>query len=83
MNNLYRFLGWQGGTVHQLARELNVSVQDLLYKNKPSDCYTGTDYNLGTYWETCSLEHRLSVLLPKYKGNINYWLGVRDRITFE
>jgi len=70
---LYRFFGWQGGTVHQLAAATGLSVMDILY----SPIGEGKD-TLGGFSaiRTCGRDWRRDVLAPKHKGDLPYWHGV-------
>lgn len=75
--NLFHYFGWKGGTIHQIADETGVSVQDLLY-GEPSSNYLSSHYSHGACAnETCSLPYR--ILLSKrdeVKGDRDYWIGV-------
>ena len=75
--NYLKFLGWQGGTIHQIAQEFNCDVDTLLY-GTPEYTYTGSYYNQGMYATTCRLKYRLETLLPMFRGNVEYWLGVAN-----
>jgi hypothetical protein len=69
-------LGYQGGTIHQLAAETGVSVEDLLY-GVPSATYLSSDYSQG--WaagRTCSVDFNRTVNFPAHFGNKDFWLGV-------
>lgn len=67
------FLGWQGGTIHQVSDELDCDEGTLL---SAIGSKHDMDYIRGLYANTNPLEHRLNVLLPQYKSNLQYWLGV-------
>lgn len=77
---LYYYLGWQGGTVHQLANEIGLTVQQILYDEMPSKAETATrarDFSHGfSAVRTCDLNWRVTKLLPEWKGNVDYWYGV-------
>lgn len=74
---LMQALGYQGGTVHQICAEVGIGVDEFLYTEvHPSDKMMGDHWFMGTCFNTCSMEHRKLVLLPKYKGNLYFWLGV-------
>lgn len=77
---LCKALGWQGGTVHQVADELGIDTHSILY-GEPSATYTSSPYNLGLYWSTNSKEHQKEVLIPQNRGDIDYWLGVAHAIV--
>ena len=75
---LCKALGWQGGTVHQVAAETGVPVEVLLY-GKASAEYMNSDFSLGWFWaRTNSLQFNLSVQFPKRKGNHDFWIGVAE-----
>lgn len=78
--NLLAFFGWQGGTIHQIAKETNVPV-NVLISGKPSESFFGSDYSLGSIClETCSRPWRAH-LGNKRKGNVDWWLGVADAVS--
>lgn len=77
---LCKALGWQGGTIHQVAAETGCSVQDLIY-GQPSATHITSDHAGGWFSaRTCSLEHNRRVNFPANKGNLDFWLGVADGI---
>lgn len=72
--NLFKYFGWQGGTIHQIATMVGVHASDLV--NKPfefseSDNFPDADqlriqleiskYNLGKLWHTMSLQERMNL----------------------
>lgn len=71
--------GWQGGTIHQLAEETGLSVEDLLYTplrsmaNAPLNCELSHGWFAG---RTCTPEHNKVNVFPKYKGNVDFWHGL-------
>lgn len=70
---LCRVLGWQGGTIHQVAKEIGCSTHDILYGEPISQ---STDYVGGWFAaRTCSLEHNRKVNFPAARGNLQFWLG--------
>lgn len=74
--------GWQGGTIHQVSEETGVSVQNLLYAEAPKNPSLTSDYCLGWFaGRTCSTEHNKAVNFPKYKGNVDFWIGVAEGIA--
>lgn len=70
-----RALGWHGGTVHDLCRYLDIDVGLFLYGN-PDSTRTGSAYNHGLFFNTCSMKHRLETLVPAWQGSVDFWLGV-------
>lgn len=67
-------LGYQGGTVHDLCKELGIEVNVFLY-GSPNNTANGS-YIHGLYINTCGMEHRHNVLKRDYYGDLDYWLGV-------
>lgn len=65
----------QDGTIQQISAITGCSVNDLLHAS-PANTHTGSNFNLGLYWDTNGEEHKEKVLLPSMRGNIDYWLGV-------
>lgn len=73
----YDLLGWQGGTIHQVGHELGIRGSDLL-TTKPKDTATDSDYMKGQYaYSTCSHKWVHERLIPKYRGNLDFWLGYK------
>lgn len=62
-------LGWQGGTIHQVAKEINCSSTDIIYsdadRNHPS-------YKEGFY------AHNHGIVNRQRTGDLAYWLGVAE-----
>lgn len=89
---LLKAFGWQGGTIHQLAKETGCEVQDLLYGEPKFDYYGSSatlyrpsrDYLNGfSAAGTCSLDFNLSNNFPKNHGNLDYWFGVMGRLNID
>lgn len=75
---LFDLLGWQGGTIHQVAKELGFADTSILLYGKPEATHIcmDSDYMLGhSAYSTCSQEWVKERLLPKYRGNKDFWLG--------
>ena len=74
---LIQAFGWQGGTIHQLAEETGVGVQELLYGAFTDHNYLTSDYSNGWFaGRTCTVEHNIANVFPKYRGNVSFWHGV-------
>ena len=74
---LYNVLGWQGGTIHQVADELGIAVGSLLHGTFTQQ-HIGADhdYMKGQYaYSSCSTEWVRERLVPMYRGNLDFWLG--------
>lgn len=73
---LLYYFGWQGGTIHQLAKETGVAASDLLYKN---ESYPDPVIPLAGFSaiRTCDKDWRVNRLAPNHKGEWPYW---RDAI---
>ncbi len=77
--NLYEFFGWKGGTIHQIVDATGVDADTLLSPAQEGVTKdASTKYSAGGDWKTCALQWRLDVLAPTYRGDADYWLGVRD-----
>ena len=75
--NLFRYFGWTGGTIHQVAQETGVDVQSLLY-GEPSAAHMNSKYSNGACAsETCGLAYRAE-LAKSVKGDRDYWIGVAN-----
>ena len=81
LNNLYAYFGWQGGTIHQIAEATGCDSDELIYTvpDQMDVIRMDSDYSAGqSALATCDKEFRVSVLTPKRKGNLLFWLGVRN-----
>lgn len=67
-------IGWQGGTVHELCKELGLEVSKFL-THRPEYTCIGSSYYTGLYIDTNSIDHRKSKLIPMFRGNYDYWVG--------
>lgn len=71
---LMRAFGWMGGTIHQIAEVTGCDAHDLIYK--ASEEHTSA---WGAGWcayTTNSLEYNQEKILPAFKGNLQFWIGV-------
>lgn len=66
-------IGWQGGTAHQLCEYLGIDVNKFLWDEK--DLSEDSNYTLGLYCSTNSKGYINSYIVPKYKGDTQYWIG--------
>ena len=81
LNNLYAYFGWQGGTIHQIAEATGCDSDELIYTvpDQMEVIRIDSDYSAGqSALATCDKEFRVNVLAPKRKGNLLFWLGVRN-----
>lgn len=82
-SNLLAYLGWAGGTIHQVAEVTGVNCQDLLDGSKP--CGADPEPIRSRFLqgslasETCGLRYRLR-LVPMVRGDAAFWLGVGEAI---
>lgn len=63
-------LGWQGGTVHQVAQETGLSVHDIIYTKNVSD---EKEFDAG--WSALA-QGRIQEMKSEKQGNLAWWLGV-------
>lgn len=73
-------IGWQGGTVHQLCKELGLDVVKFL-KHEPEATHLGSDYSLGNVINTCSMKHRKEYSIPTWQGNYDFWVGAANSMA--
>lgn len=74
---IFNLLGWQGGTIHQLADVTGVDANSLLYGD-PGEMKicSDSDWMKGQYaFSTCSTEFVRNNLLSQYKCCKDFWLG--------
>ena len=75
---LCQALGWQGGTIHQVAAETGVDGHELIY-GEASTTAIGSDYCFG--WCAARTNEpafgRASVY-AQFHGNRDFWLGVGE-----
>ncbi len=69
-------LGWQGGTIHQIAKEFGCNVNDLLYANA-SDISQNSDYRAGLEHGKNKRQVELGIK-DLYFGVLDFWLGIGD-----
>lgn len=73
----YYYLGWQGGTVHQLSKEFGLTVSQILYDDLVQDGAAKSDFTGGWFGiRTCDRDWRVNTLLLKVKGNFEYFSGL-------
>lgn len=73
---LLNFFGWQGGTIHQIARETGVEVQDLLYADNPGNLRSNEGMSAA---RTCAKEYRAKFAVTR-RGDREFWIGVAHSI---
>lgn len=73
--------GWQGGTVHQVAAETGLTVQEIIETNRNQE-WIGEETSANGWFaaRTCSLEFNLKNNFPKNKGKLSFWMGVAKGI---
>lgn len=75
---LMRVLGWQGGTVHQVASATGLKVQTILRLDETqiTDLYQLEMYNSGYFW---AINGGKENNIPQDKrGYPLFWLGAMD-----
>ena len=67
--------GYQGGTVHDICKEVGLEVNDFLYGELRVGC---DDNACGWFaYRTCSLEfNQERNVKEQRKGDLQFWLGV-------
>lgn len=75
MTNLLAYFGWQGGTIHQLAKDTGVPSETLLY-GEPNR--KNRAYDLGIFSMRRTTVHFRVECAKHWKGNVDYWLGVAE-----
>lgn len=66
-------LGWQGGTVHQVANELGLDAHEIIYADASE---YNQDHKGGWFaYRTNSLEFNQRFKASE-RGNLQFWLGV-------
>ena len=78
---LCKALGWQGGTIRQVAAEIGCKAEDIL-NSSPTDMTLNTAYSRGWFaGRTCTVEFNRHTNFPPRKGNLDFWLGVADGLS--
>jgi hypothetical protein len=72
--NLLDYFGWQGGTIHQLAKETGIDVGTLLHVIPTNIPF---EYTMGLTARTMGLESRRKLAIER-RGNMFFWLGVAN-----
>ncbi len=79
LKSFCKALGWQGGTIHMVAKETGCTVNDLLdtqtHTVQDKDGYAG-----GTLWTLLGSKSK-EYIKTKTQGNIAFWIGVSDGIV--
>ena len=75
-------LGWQGGTVHQVAEATGLTAAQIINTDRMKE---GESHGNGfSAVRTCSLEFNRTVNFPARQGNLSFWMGVaRGQETLE
>lgn len=76
-------LGWQGGTITQVAEATGCDAYQLVNSEPEQTVGLNCDHSLG--WSaarTCSIDFNLRVNFPPMAGNLDFWLGVAKGIQF-
>jgi hypothetical protein len=69
-------LGWQGGTVHQVAQATGLTVSQIIDTNRHLSSIDGVPTAGGWFaMRTCSPEYRVARLFPENQGNLAFWMG--------
>lgn len=72
---LMKALGWQGGTVHQVARETGITVSQILDLHTFEHCVYNTPRRLG-YWDASQGKITAAPADLDASGLVSYWYGV-------
>lgn len=73
-----RAFGYQGGTVHDICKELQIDAHDFIYK--PAEEYSQAHKAGWFAYNTNSLEFNQENILDKMKGNLQFWIGICDGV---
>ncbi len=69
-------LGWQGGTLAQVAEATGCTGADLL-SPRPAQIGLTSEQSMGfSAGRTCSIDFNRRVNFPGYAGNVDFWQGV-------
>jgi hypothetical protein len=69
-------LGWQGGTVHQVAEATGLTTSQIIDTDRYASHIDGVPTSGGWFaMRTCSPEYRASKLFPANQGNLAFWMG--------
>lgn len=71
---LLHYFGWQGGTIHQLAKETGCSVDQLL--SGRIEAVQAAEAKGFSAIRTCSKDWRVEKLVAAHQGDWPYWGGV-------
>ena len=78
MQALLYYFGWNGGTIHQIAKETGLETQKILYADHSSSAAEPSILSDGfSAIRTCDKQWRVEKLAPKHQGDWPYW---RDAI---
>ncbi len=73
-------LGWQGGTIHQVAAETGLKQMDILnLRELKIKTVKGLEsYNAGLSWGMSAPHSRNKHIPKEAKGDNHFWAGVMD-----
>lgn len=77
--NLIKFLGWQGGTIHDACSEIEVDAHNFLY-TETDFCELGPCHDFKNGFD--DYENR-SVNTQDHLGVLQYWFGVIAAVQAE
>lgn len=76
-------LGWQGGTIYQVAAATGCAVDDLL-GGQPSNTVIDSDYHRGWFaGRDNTVAYNREFVFPFFVGNLDFWLGLALGIAAE
>lgn len=84
---IMRALGWQGGTIHQVAQAIGCDTGELIGAYPVHSGAMDSAFSLGWFAaRTCARKYLDEKLRPLHAGDLQFWLGVaagqacKDRI---
>lgn len=80
---LCNVLGWQGGTVHQVAQATGLTTSQIIDTDRNLDYVNDVPTSGGWFAiRTCDKEHNEKVNFPKNQGNLAFWMGAARAMEF-
>lgn len=74
-------LGWQGGTIYQIANEFGISADSILYGRVSHPIQGALGYLAAEKIKLDSYSVVSSEVIQENKGKISFWVGFLDTLS--
>lgn len=74
-------LGWQGGTIHQIASEFGIPSDSILYGRVSHPIQGALGYHAAEKIKLDSYSVISAEVIQENKGKISFWIGFLDTLS--